>query len=214
MTPHTKLSAGLLLTACAGFVDAVGFLELGGYFTSFMSGNTTQLGVGLARPLGAAPALPLALVLMFFSGGLFGSLLALSWARWGQPVVVATVLVSVLAALALTALGVPIGAAMLPLALGAGAQNAILPPAGAARLGTTFVTGTLFAAAQDLARALRREAPPFRWLQHAAVWASLCAGAAIGGGADLRWGTAALVVPLMAYAGFLLWFVAAGGRSR
>ncbi|RSY01673.1 DUF1275 domain-containing protein, partial [Sphingomonas koreensis] len=35
------------LAAMAGFVDAVGFLSADGYFVSFMSGNTTRLGVDL-----------------------------------------------------------------------------------------------------------------------------------------------------------------------
>jgi uncharacterized membrane protein YoaK (UPF0700 family) len=212
VTPAAKLTAGLLLTGSAGFVDAVGFLQLGGYFTSFMSGNTTQLGVGLARATVTAPALPLALVVMFFAGSLLGSLLALSFDSWGQTLIAAAVLVSVAAAIAIAALGLPAGEAMLPLAAGTGAQNAMLAPAGAARLGTTFVTGTLFAAAQDLARSLRRQAPAFRWLQHLAVWAALCAGAAIGAGADLRWGIPALVIPAAVYAGFLVDFARRAAR--
>jgi len=40
------LAAGL--SAIAGFVDAVAFLELRGFFASFMSGNTTRFAVGLA----------------------------------------------------------------------------------------------------------------------------------------------------------------------
>nr|WP_295670961.1 DUF1275 family protein [Sphingomonas sp.] len=38
----------------AGYVDAVGFLATGGYFVSFMSGNSTRLAVGIAQ--GAASA--------------------------------------------------------------------------------------------------------------------------------------------------------------
>jgi uncharacterized membrane protein YoaK (UPF0700 family) len=36
------------LSALAGCVDAIGFLELGGHFVSFMSGNSTRLSVSLA----------------------------------------------------------------------------------------------------------------------------------------------------------------------
>lgn len=36
------------LSALAGYVDAVGFMTLGGFFVSFMSGNSTRLGVGLS----------------------------------------------------------------------------------------------------------------------------------------------------------------------
>ncbi len=37
--PQRRLAIGL--AALAGFVDGVGFLTAGGYFVSFMSGNTT-----------------------------------------------------------------------------------------------------------------------------------------------------------------------------
>ncbi|RYE75513.1 MAG: DUF1275 domain-containing protein, partial [Hyphomicrobiales bacterium] len=75
MKPQRHLTLGLLLTACAGFVDAVGFIELGGFYTSFMSGNTTQLGIGIIGH--QVVVLPLGLVVMFFLGSFAGSLLAL-----------------------------------------------------------------------------------------------------------------------------------------
>ncbi|MFX6760099.1 DUF1275 family protein, partial [Acinetobacter baumannii] len=37
------------LSGLAGFVDGIGFLHLGGLFVSFMSGNSTHLGVSLAE---------------------------------------------------------------------------------------------------------------------------------------------------------------------
>ena len=37
----------ICLAALAGCVDAIGFLQLGGYFISFMSGNSTRLAVNL-----------------------------------------------------------------------------------------------------------------------------------------------------------------------
>jgi uncharacterized membrane protein YoaK (UPF0700 family) len=36
------------LSGLAGFVDALGFLSLGGFFVSFMSGNTTRFAIELA----------------------------------------------------------------------------------------------------------------------------------------------------------------------
>lgn len=38
----------IALAALAGYVDAIGFLRLGGFFVSFMSGNSTRLAVGIA----------------------------------------------------------------------------------------------------------------------------------------------------------------------
>lgn len=50
------LAAGLALLA--GYVDAIGFLRLGGLFVSFMSGNSTRLAVALVGhlPLAAVAA--------------------------------------------------------------------------------------------------------------------------------------------------------------
>jgi uncharacterized membrane protein YoaK (UPF0700 family) len=45
------------LALLAGYVDSLGFLKLNGFFVSFMSGNSTRLGVGLAHgPADAAIA--------------------------------------------------------------------------------------------------------------------------------------------------------------
>ena len=38
----------MCLAGVAGYVDAVGLIETRGSFVSFMSGNTTRLGVGIA----------------------------------------------------------------------------------------------------------------------------------------------------------------------
>ncbi len=70
MTPTPHLSPGLLLTAAAGMIDVVGFVELGGFYTSFMSGNTTQLGAGLAH-MSPGLLLPAGLIAMFVVGSFF-----------------------------------------------------------------------------------------------------------------------------------------------
>ena len=209
MTPTPQLSLGLLLTASAGFADVVSFIELGGHFTSFMSGNTTQLGDALALGHGSVALLTAALVLLFFTGSVLASLLALlAGRRWGSSAVTAMVLIAFAVTLWLAALGLPPGQFMLILAASAGAQNAILPSTGSVRLGTTFVTGTLFLAGQDLALALRGLAPPWRWAQHGLVWASLLLGGLLGGYGYAQLGIYALLVPALVYLGFLIAFIA------
>ena len=42
-----NIALACALSALAGFVDAIGFLHLGGLFVSFMSGNSTRMGVCL-----------------------------------------------------------------------------------------------------------------------------------------------------------------------
>jgi len=46
---------------------------------------------------------------------------------------------------------------------------------------TSVVTGTLFAAGQDLARAPYRLTPPLRWAPHMLVWISLLLDGLLGG---------------------------------
>jgi len=48
VTDRGRIGLAVLLTAVAGWVDAVGYLELGRLFVSFMSGNSTLLAIGLA----------------------------------------------------------------------------------------------------------------------------------------------------------------------
>lgn len=206
MTPAPHLSLGLLLTAAAGMIDVVGFIELGGFYTSFMSGNTTQLGAGLAH-LGPALALPAGLVVMFVIGSFLGSLVSSIGNRRGRVGVLAIVIAGLLITLTLHTNGFSAAQAMLALAAAAGAQNAVLPQTGAARLGTTFVTGTLFAVGQDMARAVRREAPPLRWAQHLLVWFALLFGAFIGAAAYGYWQVGALVIPGAVYLLFMAGFI-------
>ena len=212
MTPTPKLSLGLLLTASAGFIDAVGFIELGGFFVSFVSGNTTQLGDAVAT--GALPVarITASLIALFFIGSVAGASLALLHRRWAASAVLAFVLVAMSLSLGLSAAGFTSTQAMLALALAAGAQNAILQSEGAVRLGATFVTGTMFAAAQDLAKALRHQAPPWRWVQHLLVWASLLLGAALGALAYHAIGIYALTAPIAVYAAFFLAYAILGPR--
>lgn len=213
MTPARHLALGMVLTASAGLIDAVGFIELGGYFTSFMSGNTTQGGAALLDGAWPVVQLTASLIGLFFIGSVLGALAAFSTPRWGPAMVSAAVTLGVALTLALTLFGFPAKQTMLVLAASAGAQNAILPMRGAVRLGATFVTGTLYMAGQDLALALRGSAPPMRWLQHLGIWLGLFGGAAIGALLYGFAGISALTLPVIIYAGFTLAHLRAGSRS-
>lgn len=204
MKPQRRLFLGLLLTGCAGFIDAIGFIELGGFYTSFMSGNTTQLGTGAIRA--DLVLLPLGLIVMFFLGSFAGSLLALRSTRWGPSFVLAFVIATIALTLALMLAGLPPSSAMLILAAGAGAQNATLPFNGGARLGTTFVSGTLFAAGQDLAGAMAGTVPRWRWLQQLQVWAALLLGALAGAASYGGLNIWAVLLPAAVYMAMLIGF--------
>jgi len=208
MTPTPQLNLGLLLTGAAGFVDVVGFIELGGHFTSFMSGNVTQLGDALAQGAWPVARITASLVALFLLGSFAGSMLVvMAGPRWGSAAVTGFVVATFVLTLALAFIGFSPDHFMLIMAAGAGAQNAILPSTGSVRLGTTFVTGTLFAVGHDLARALYQLAPPWRWVQHMLVWLSLLLGGLLGGLGFRLLGINALLVPGAIYVGFLVAFV-------
>ena len=64
--------------ALAGYVDAAGFLSANRYFVSFMSGNTTRLGVAL----GTSPhdaIVPALLIGGFIAGVTAGAAAASTW---------------------------------------------------------------------------------------------------------------------------------------
>ena len=56
------------LRALAGYVDAIGFLHLGGLFVSFMSGNSTRMGVSLAEGQWWSALESLGLIALFVVG--------------------------------------------------------------------------------------------------------------------------------------------------
>jgi uncharacterized membrane protein YoaK (UPF0700 family) len=198
MTRNWHLAFGLLLTALAGYVDALGFVRLGGFYASFMSGNTTQIGVDLGHGSVRHAAIPFLLIAMFLGGATLGSALSIA-ARdgWKTPVVLGAEALGVFAAM-IAGLAMPdSGLASALLALAMGAQNAVLGSVAIKgfRAGTTFVTGALFGFGQKLAAALMRTGDPLGWVGDAVVWLSLMAGAIAGAAAYQAIGISALVLP-------------------
>ena len=166
------------LSALAGYVDGIGYLHLGGLFVSFMSGNSTRLGVSLAHGHWQVAAEALGLIVLFVAGAAAGSLIVLGRGAHRQPVVLLVeALLLVLAALAYS-FGQPnlaIGAIVLAMGL----ENAVFQIDGGAGLGLTYVTGALVKAGQLIAAALTGGAR-WAWTPNLLLWAALVAGSACG----------------------------------
>ena len=169
-----------------------GYLASGGFFASFMSGNSTRLGVGIAREAGAA-LMAGALIAGFVAGVTAGFLVA----RIGRARRQAAVLALVAGLLAIaTTIGDLAGprCALVVLAGAMGAVNALFEAGGEVRIGLTYMTGTLVKIGHRLARALTG-GDRWGWVPFAMLWAGLIAGGAIGAATYLSIGLVALWLP-------------------
>jgi uncharacterized membrane protein YoaK (UPF0700 family) len=187
------IAIAVCLSALAGYVDALGFIKLGGFFVSFMSGNSTRMAVGIARgPQDAATAA--GLITAFVTGVVLGSAIGRLATPHRRPVLLGWIACLLAAGAILNQLAHPIGA-VVAMALAMGAENAIFEEDGEVRIGLTYMTGTLVKVGQRLAGALMGD-PPLAWAPYLGLWLGLAAGGFTG----------ALIYPWMGLAG--LWFAA------
>jgi uncharacterized membrane protein YoaK (UPF0700 family) len=173
-----NLALACALSAMAGYVDGIGFLHLGGLFVSFMSGNSTRLGVSLAQANWSSAAEAVGLILLFVTGAACGSLIVLGRGANRQP----WVLLMEAMLLALAALCYAFGlsnAAVAAMVLAMGLENAVFQIDGGAGLGLTYITGALVKVGQLVATALTGGAR-WGWLPNLLLWAALVAGAVCG----------------------------------
>lgn len=176
--PRASWSLAICLSALAGYVDAVGFIHLGGYFVSFMSGNTTRLSVALQD--GDVPAAELLglILFCFVAGAMLGSLVG-HCAKQRRRMCVLLSLAGLLAAAALAA---SMGAgfvAVACLALAMGAENAVFQKDGQVTVGLTYMTGTLVKVGQKIAQAILGGSKT-EWLPYALLWLGLMSGGILG----------------------------------
>jgi uncharacterized membrane protein YoaK (UPF0700 family) len=167
------------LSALAGYVDAIGFLHLGGLFVSFMSGNSTRMGVSLAEGQWLNAAKALGLIVLFVFGAAAGSLIVLSRGANRQPrLLLAEALLLVAAGLCYV-LGLS-NFAVAAIVVAMGLENAVFQIRGGAGLGLTYVTGALVKVGQLLAAALTGGAR-WGWVPNLLLWAALVTGSSCGG---------------------------------
>src|SRR5215510_14539370 len=74
---HRNIALACALSGLAGYLDGIGYLHLGGLFVSFMSGNSTRLGVDIAKASWFAAAQTIGVIVTFVIGAAAGSLIAL-----------------------------------------------------------------------------------------------------------------------------------------
>lgn len=199
-----RLALGL--AGLAGLVDATGFVVAGGYFTSFMSGNTTRMGVELAQQPVLALA-PLGLIGCFLTGVIGGALLAPRLAPGRHE----RVLLGLVAAVLGVGTGLLAAGFAIPFlacsAMAMGLANNVFARGGEVTVGVTYMTGALVRFGQGVAARLTGKALEstrgYGWL-----WSALALGAASGG-------ALCLVTPkLAAGAGFAAALILWGSAFR
>ncbi len=185
MTRYDKRIQALAigLSALAGYVDAVGFIQLGGFFVSFMSGNSTRLGVGVIERSQDA-ALAGGLITMFIAGVIAGSLVGRFTKAQRRFAVLMLVAILLFAAASSAAAGAT-EVAVMAMVLAMGVENAVFEHEGEMHIGLTYMTGTLVKFGQRIAAALMG-GPRFDWAPYGLLWAGLVAGA-VAGAASFTW---------------------------
>ncbi|MES2444410.1 MAG: YoaK family protein [Pseudomonadota bacterium] len=185
------IAIAICLAALAGFVDALAFMSLGGFFASFMSGNSTRLGVSLATGASADLKTAGALILSFVSGVILATVIVRARPADSKPAVMAAVTLLLLVASAVGSFA-PGMIALLLLAVAMGAENGVFHRDGEVTIGVTYLTGSLVRMGQRLAGALMGDADRWAWVPYLLLWAGFVAGVVLGVGAHLRWGWTAL----------------------
>jgi uncharacterized membrane protein YoaK (UPF0700 family) len=171
------------LAFLAGATDVHGLTLLRDLFVSFMSGNSTMLGVAIARGDFDRAGRIAGIITMFVAGATAGSLIA----TLAGPRHAAVVLLIVTVLLTLPILAPQWSIPFLVVAMGL--LNAAMHRAGATGISLTYVTGALVKFGQGLGLLLCRRQEDASWWKQGVLWACLLTGAASAAVLELRVGT-------------------------
>ncbi|WP_159613521.1 YoaK family protein [Glutamicibacter sp. JC586] len=173
------------ITAMAGFVDGVGFVHFGGYFLSFMSGNSTRSSAALMSGDVTGWINAMSLVASFVIGVVIATLITTPLTALRRPVAMYFSSALLLTA-AVTGAAHPHVTALL-LAAAMGVVNVSYSRSGEVSLGLTYMTGTLVKLGQAIGGALlgllagtQRSAVRLLWLRYALLWLMITLGS-LGG---------------------------------
>ena len=214
--PQTRPSLRALqlgLSGLAGLLDATGFLIANGYFVSFMSGNTTQLGVNALDGIGSV-LLPAGLIACFLAGVSAGAAIGWTSRVWPRTLLLAVSLALIAAAAGAYALGSTLGF-LIPAAIAMGVVNNVFLRDDSSAAGVTYMTGALVRIGQNFAA---------RWMKrddrikpgYGPLWLCLLAGAVLGTWLHTFDGAIGPLVAVAANALLLLlaWRTEARGNSK
>lgn len=174
-----ELLLATVLSTAAGFLDAIGFVHLGGYFLSFMSGNTTRMAASTAGELWEPAYKAAGLIAMFFIGVIVGAVTSRLTDRHERVAVLSVTSISVAAAAIIQGIGGGGVPALLVTSMAMGTMNSVFQRSGEVHVGLTYITGTVVKTGQRLVDAFFG-GPRWLWLRYAGLWVSLTIGAVLG----------------------------------
>lgn len=205
LAPSERVIA-VLLSALAGYVDSLGFLQLGGLFVSFMSGNSTRLAVSVSQGDWHTIGVAAVILILFVLGSAVGALVAAGEGMRSRSRVLALEAVLLAGAGLAALMGLsPLTVALMVLAMGI--ENAVFLRDGEVGVGLTYMTGALVKLGQALASALRG-GHGAAFVPYLLLWAGLFGGAVVGAvsygalGLNALWPAAALAAGLAVAARF------------
>jgi uncharacterized membrane protein YoaK (UPF0700 family) len=209
ITSERRHALVVVLAVVSGATDAIGFLGLGGAFTSVMTGNMVLLGLGAGTSDGTLVAHAALAIAAFVAGCVVGTRVAGTHQPgdgvW--PAAVTRALVVELGVVLLFAIGWeatggrPSESMQLPLlainAVALGMQSSTTQRFGVSGLSTTYLTGTLTGVVVRLTSGggLRAAAGSMQ------ILVALVVGAAAGGALTLHAPTCAPLVPVLGLLG-------------
>jgi uncharacterized membrane protein YoaK (UPF0700 family) len=166
-----------VLAGVAGYVDASAFMASKGYFVSFMSGNSTRLGVGLITRTSFALT-ALGIIAAFVAGVVLATIMSRTVLKARPYRLLYAIALMISAAAAAAAQG-QASLALVLLAIAMGAENLLYEKDGEVRFGLTYMTGALVRVGVGIGSALTG-GERWDWLPYARLWLALVCGCAAG----------------------------------
>lgn len=169
----------LTLTGLSGFLDAAAFVRFNHLYVSFMSGNSTHLGISIANLAVPDLVAVLGVISAFVAGAAIGTAVAdrVGSRLIGRVLALEAALFAAAILASLTGLSLP---CVMIVALTMGIQNVLHQAVGGVDVGKGFVTGMLFRFGQSIARMAEAKLTWGSASTSLLNWLAFVGGAALG----------------------------------
>ncbi len=176
--PSKPMLFASIATASAGFLDAIGYQQLNHLYVSFMSGNSTHLGMSFALGKWSDVLQAFYVISAFVVGSAMGTLISDALERPLLALVLSEITLCCVSAF-LAAIGFD-APALLLVGLTMGMQNVMHQNVSGTDVGKGFITGALFGFGQAIAHAFKNSVSWSHARVHGCSWISFITGV-IGG---------------------------------